>query len=321
MRSILFIIPLSILLLACNRTTNKESGQQIPYPDTANDSVHIAGAYALAPFIQTCADSFRLNDPAATIHVIPAGHDFAIHALEDDRIDLAMISRKLGQKEEQDYFALAVAKTGIVLIFNTMNPCKDQILMHGMTISDLQVAFSGKNTIFWDNLIKRGKTMPVNIYIRKDQSGAAEVLADFLFMETTEFNGTAVNGENEMIAAIQKDSMGLGFCNINDAFDLSTRDRKESLEFLPLDLNMNGSIEEREKICSNLDEFQNSICHNTYPYKLSRNLYLVAKNKPSDALTLAFLDYILSEGQRFIIPMGYSEISGSLIKYNRYLLK
>jgi phosphate transport system substrate-binding protein len=262
MRLLLIILFQSFLLLGCNRIQTTDSTQSVSEQKKLQGSLKFAGAFALAPFIQVCADSFRLANPDAVFQVNTTGHDSAIFNLESGNIDMAMISRKLGEREERDYFAMAVAKTGIVLIFNSHNPFKNEILTHGFTISDLQIAFSGNEILFWDKKIKLGKNTPVNVYIRKEQSGAAEVLADFLFMNPSDFKGIEVTGENEMIAAIQKDSLGLGFCNINDAFDLNSKERLPSLEFLPLDLNMNGSIEDREKICSNLDDFQNSLCHN-----------------------------------------------------------
>jgi len=320
MRLFILSIFLLILTISCNRIPTLDSNTPEPDQKNLQGSLKIAGAYALAPFIQSCADSFRLANPYAVFRVTATGHDSAMISLESGDIDLAMISRKLGPKEEHDFFAIAVAKTGIVMIFNSKNPVRNEILSHGLTINDLQNAFSGEDVLFWDKFIKRGKNKPVNVYIRKEQSGAAEVLADFLFMDPNDFRGIPVSGENEMIAAIQKDSLGLGFCNINDAFDLKSKERLAFLEFLPLDLNMNGTIEDREQICTNLDDFQNSICHNTYPVKLSRNLYLVAKNKPSDTLTLSFMEFVLTTGQKFILPMGYSEISESLLNYNRFLL-
>lgn len=191
---------------------------------------------------------------------------------------------------------------------------------HGLTIRDLQRIFTRPGETTWDEFLVRKDRSPLHAYTRSDPCGTAEVVADFLYLTRDDLHGIAADGEYQMIDAVLRDSLALGYCNFNEAFDLEKGVPSPGLEFLPVDLNMNGSIEPREAICSDLDGFQNSICINTYPFKFSRNLYLVALSKPQDVLAQAFLYFCLTDGQFFVKKLGYSEIPSSLIEYHLYLL-
>jgi len=318
------ILPFLCLALMASSSCLHRSGENDPgmrNKEKLSGEITITGAYALSPLIQACADSFLVQFPKAAIQVAPLGSELAIRHLANGKCDLAMVSRPISDREEENFFAVAVARTGVVMVFNTRNPYKDDLLSHGLTIQDLQQVFLGQAGKTWDDFLGKKGNAPIHSYSRQDPCGTAEIIAGFLFMNQSELKGIPVEGETLMIEAIMKDSLGLGYCNINDAFNLVTGQHLPGLEFLPVDLNMNGSIEEREQICFSLDDFQKSICNNTYPFKLSRNLYLVSLQKPEDDLTLGFINWVLTDGQSLIKKLGYSEIPESLLRYNRFLLK
>lgn len=312
--ALIFLLP---ILISCGEQADK--GASADPPSQGQPKITICGAYALAPFIQACAEDFARSRPGAEISVIPMSHDSALQMLYDRRCDVAMISRPL-KPDEEDLFAIPVAKTGVVFVFNRHNPLRSQIMLQGLTISDLQNIYTSREMKTWDAFLRNRGATDLHHYYRADPSGVGEVVARFLFLEPGEITGVAVVGENEMIRAVCLDTLGLGFCNVNEAFDLNTGQKLEDLEFLPLDLNMSRDIEDREQICTQLDDFLQSICMNTYPHKLSRNLYLVAPEKPENPLLLDFLNFMITTGQNKLAPMGYTPLPASLARYNRYLL-
>jgi phosphate transport system substrate-binding protein len=58
----------------------------------------------------------------------------------------------------------------------------------------------------------------------------------------------------------------------------------------------------------------NAINSGKYPSPPARELYLVSNGKPVTPLVRTFLEYILTDGQRFVNEAGYVRINEEKIK-------
>jgi phosphate transport system substrate-binding protein len=58
-----------------------------------------------------------------------------------------------------------------------------------------------------------------------------------------------------------------------------------------------------------------------YPSPPARDLYLVSKGKPADKLVVAFLKWVITEGQRFVPEAGYILVTPEKIKADLDKLK
>jgi phosphate transport system substrate-binding protein len=284
-------------------------------------TLRISGSYALLPLVRQSVEDIRQLYPGMDISLIPAGSGSAIRDLEMGRSDLALSSRQLTEKEERSGLqGIALARTGVVFIFNGQCPYRKELLESGLTISSLRKLYTSRGTVTWDELLFMKATVPVNAYHRSDSAGAAEVAARFLYLEPGEMQGKGVNGEYQMIEAVRQDIHGIGYANINDVFDLATGERLPGIDFLPVDLNDNRRIEQREEICSKLSDFQTSVCNYSYPYLLTRNLFIVYRKKDLDRVEKAFILWILEKERENVDRLGYSKISESLEDYNLFIL-
>ena len=88
-------------------------------------------------------------------------------------------------------------------------------------------------------------------------------------------------------------------------YDLSSRKPFAGIEVIPIDLNNNGKIDPDENFYGTLDEIMKAINDGKYPSPPARDLYLVSKGKPADKLVVAFLEWILTEGQKYVPEAGY----------------
>jgi len=102
--------------------------------------------------------------------------------------------------------------------------------------------------------------------------------------------------------------MGIGFNNIGYAYDLATGKQVEGLLVVPIDLNENGMVDGDENFYSTKVEITRAIASGKYPSPPARDLYLVT-NKQFSGLTLVFVRWILTDGQKFVDPMGYIVLS------------
>ena len=57
----------------------------------------------------------------------------------------------------------------------------------------------------------------------------------------------------------------------------------------------------------------NAIAQGIYPSPPARELYLVSKGKPENPCVLAFLKWILGEGQKYVSVAGYVPLGQEVI--------
>jgi phosphate transport system substrate-binding protein len=114
--------------------------------------------------------------------------------------------------------------------------------------------------------------------------------------------------------AVSKDPLAIGFNNINFVYDNKTRKPVPGLLPCPIDINGNRTVEPAENVYATLDVIDDAILSGAFPSPPARALYLVTKNKPTDPLVLAFLKWVLSDGQKFVDEAGYVKLPADMLK-------
>ena len=312
-------ILLAVALIAgCESPVKKELGES----QSGNPVILIEGSYALVPFIRECGLGFNAVQADPLVKVSPAGSGIAIHRLQRGEIDIALVSRPLTSEEENaGLLAYAVARTGVVVIINSGNPQIDRIFSHGLSTADLRKIFTSSQTHYWKDFLVTQDEFPVHHYHRADSSGAAELFSGFLYIDPYEMQGFPVIGEDQMVRAVQEDEYGIGYANVSDVFDLETGEVRPGLALMPVDLDENGSIEPREALCTKLSDFQDAICKTTYPYLLSRNLYMVVTDRRGQGAIGEFIEWVVRNGAEIADKQGYAPVPSSLADYNLYRLE
>jgi phosphate transport system substrate-binding protein len=126
--------------------------------------------------------------------------------------------------------------------------------------------------------------------------------------------GTGVFGDPGIAEAVKNDELGIGFNNVIYIYDINSRKKYEGLEVIPIDINNNGTIDKEENIYSNLDTICAAIRAGIYPSPPARDLYFVSKGKPNDKVVITFLNWILTEGQKYVGETGYVQLDEEKIK-------
>ena len=108
---------------------------------------------------------------------------------------------------------------------------------------------------------------------------------------------------------------GVGFNNINYAYDPTTGIPIEGITIIPLDLNENGVIDPNEDFYSSRGELMEAIANGIYPSPPARELNLVTKDEFSGA-TKEFVRWILTDGQKYVEETGYIPLSQGIIEEN-----
>ena len=145
----------------------------------------------------------------------------------------------------------------------------------------------------------------LHVYTRSDACGAAQTWAEYLGNYYQEdLAGTAVYGDPGLAEAVKKDPLGIGFNNLNYAYDMETGEPISGLRVVPIDVNENGRIDADEDFYATKAELTNAIALGRYPSPPAREEHLVTKTEFT-GITREFVKWILTDGQQYVSEVGY----------------
>lgn len=269
--------------------------------------ISLSGAFALYPLAVKWAEEFKKQHPNVKIDVSGGGAGKGITDALAKVVDLGMVSREIKPEEvAKGAWFVAVAKDAVVPTINAKNPKIKELLAKGLTQAAATKIFVSGEFKTWGNVLGVNSNIPIHLYNRSDACGAGETWAKYLGgKKQEELLGTGVFGDPGVASAIQKDPLGLGYNNIAYAYDFKTKRPNPGILVLPIDVNNNGKIDAAENFYGTSTQLIAAIADGKYPSPPARDLYLVSNGKPTNPVVVAFLKFILTEGQKYNVPNGY----------------
>jgi phosphate transport system substrate-binding protein len=108
-------------------------------------------------------------------------------------------------------------------------------------------------------------TDEIHVYTRSDACGAGEMWAKFSGGNVQDdLKGIGINGEPALVDTVSKDSLGIGYSNLNSVFDLSSGNIVAGIIVPPIDINANGQADPEEVYKVKADAFK-AVAEGTYP--------------------------------------------------------
>lgn len=318
MKTIHFIVLAgAVLLLSCSGKSKQEPASA----DGLSGEIQLSGAFALYPMAVKWADEFKKLHPNVRIDVSGGGAGKGMTDALAGVVDLGMVSREIYPEEKaKGAFAIAVVKDAVVPTINANNPESANIKRIGLKKEVAQRLWNNEITT-WGGILGTDSKIPVHVFTRSDACGAAETFAAWLGRKQENLRATAVFGDPGVASAVQKDRVGIGYNNIAYAYDQKTKKPFEGLSIIPLDTNGNGHIDPEEDFYGSTESLIAAINDGRYPSPPARDLYLVAKSKPTKPEVIEFLKYILTEGQKYAGETGYIGLSQEKLKAETENLK
>ncbi len=273
--------------------------------------ISISGAWALYPMALKWAEEFQKAYPGVKIDVQAGGAGKGIADALAGMVDFGMVSRDVHPQEvEKGALPIAVTKDGVVATVNEKNPFLNMILKKGLTKSQFTDIWITGETKTWGQVLATQDKAAVHIFTRSDACGAAETWAAYLGKRQEDLGGVGVYGDPGLADAVRRDPLGIGYNNINFAYDAKNLKPVKGIVIVPIDFDGNGKIDERESVYATRDDITQAIANNVYPSPPARDLYLVAKGKPAKKAALEFVRWVLMEGQKYVSETGYIPLSG-----------
>jgi len=311
--SIISVLFITVFLNGCGQSSNNPNDRK---NDPLKGKITISGAFALYPLTVKWGEEFRKIHPNVTINISAGGAGKGMADALSRMVDLGMYSKEVSPEEKaKGAWSIAVARDAVLPTINSANPVLKELKAHGLTREKLSSVFLSGEVKTWGNLTGTKNNVAVQPFTRSDACGASEMWAKYLGKKKQEdLLGLGVNGDPGVADAVRKNPSGIGYNNLNFIYDMQTRKVYSGLEVVPIDINENGIIDPDENFYANLDEVMKAIKGGIYPSPPARDLYFVAAGKPVNKTVLVFLQWVMTEGQKYLTEAGYVTVSDEKLK-------
>lgn len=299
--------------LACPSVLHAEKAY--PAGEDLSGTITVSGAWALYPMMVRWAEEFQKIHPKVKIDVSAGGAGKGVADSLARIVDIGMVSREIYPEEiSKGAWWVSVTKDAVVPTCNEKNPLIGEILRKGARKEHFVGIWITKAVTKWGELAGSEAPYAISVYTRSDACGAAETWAKYLGEKQEGLLGIGVYGDPGLAQAVQNDELGIGYNNINYAYDAKTKRQIKGIAVLPIDLNGNGAIDADEKFYDTRYALATAIAAGKYPSPPTRELNLVSGGKPEKKEVTAFIHWILTDGQRYVPEAGYINLTEEKLK-------
>lgn len=239
-----------------------------------NDSqrtVNVVGSTSIQPFAELLAQEYNKKNPVQRIEVQGGGSTAGLQAVTNGLADIGMCSRSLNPDEAQQFSQIILARDGLAIVVNPVNPVK------GLTVEQIRGIFSGRIKD-WKEV--GGQAGPIRLITREEGSGTRESFVHLVMGKENITHVALTQESNGAVKALVKgDPAAIGYM---------------SLGLVGKELN-DVSVDGAEPNAKNVLAGE---------YKLVRPFLFVTKGTVRPGAT-KFIDYVLSpEGQKILEAEG-----------------
>jgi phosphate transport system substrate-binding protein len=269
-------------------------------------TISASGAFALYPMMQRWGDEFHTLHPNVQFDISAGGAGKGMTDALAGAVNIGMVSRSVHQEEiDKGAFWVAVAMDAVLPTINANNPYLARIQAQGVPSATFEAIWLGRITTWGQVIGDDSVTDPIHVYTRSDACGAAEMWAAYIGgYKQEDLQGVGVDADPGLATAVIQDKLGIGYNNLNFAYDANTGEPVAGLAIIPLDINANGQLDADENFYAVKADVMAAIKDGRYPRPPARALNLVTLDKPT-GLTKTFIEWVLTDGQAFVEETGY----------------
>jgi len=263
--------------------------------NAVNETIVISGTRFTYPLIEKWIAEYAKVNPTATIRL-------AAKSEIPGSVDLNIIAHQPSKEElRADKDILYAGRYGLLPVTNINNPILISIRKKGFNKKDIDKLFFEVVNYEDETAVEKPKYR-ATIYARDNKACASTALANYYGHVSSEIRGKKVLGDDIFLnSAIRKDTIGITFNNLGYLFDVNSRNLKDGIALLPLDLRK----ETKGITTGNLDEVI-SVLETTrveaIPVEKFGFVYSTqnVRKEVSD-----FLRWVLADGQKFNHAEGF----------------
>lgn len=263
--------------------------------NAAKEPVVISGTKFTYPLIEKWIAEYQKVNPNANIKL-------AAKANAGQTADLNIIAHQPAQNELQANQEIIYAgRYALLPVTNNNNPILAAVAKKGLNKKELDKLFFEVVDYDSDEPAQKSKYR-ANIYARDNQACASTTLAGYFGHQSSEIRGKKVFGDDiYLLSAIKKDSIGLTYNNLGYLYDINSRNLKEGIALLPLDLKKDAKTIQS----GNLDDVLNVLEATKVETVPVERIGFVYSQQNARKEVAEFLKWVLSDGQKFNHDKGF----------------
>lgn len=263
--------------------------------NATKEPVVISGTKFTYPLIEKWIAEYQKVNPNANIKL-------AAKANAAQPADLNVIAHQPAQNELQPNQEIIYAgRYALLPVTNNNNPILVDAAKKGLNKKELDKLFFEVIDYDSDEPVQKSK-FKANIYSRENQACASAALAGYFGHKSSEIRGKKVFGDDiYLLSAIKKDSIGLTYNNLGYLYDVNSRNLKEGIALLPIDLKK----EAKPILSGNLDEVLNVLEANRVETVPVEKIGFVYSEQNARKEVSEFLKWLLTDGQKFNHDKGF----------------
>ncbi|PIQ33584.1 MAG: hypothetical protein COW63_05290 [Bacteroidetes bacterium CG18_big_fil_WC_8_21_14_2_50_41_14] len=202
---------------------------------------------------------------------------------------------------------LAIGRDIVVPIMSADNQFISEISQRGISPEKFAEVLTDTSNQTWGNVLNSDQSTLIKSYCLVEGS-IRSYLAEFIKTSSQNIDIQEVAGIDELLNEIQNDKNAIGFCRLVDILDDNSQEIVQGISLIPIDMNGNQKVDFFEDIYHNSTDLARGIWIGKYPKALFHSIYSVAGTQPTGSNELAFLNWILTDGQQYLYTNGYSEL-------------
>ena len=281
-----------------------DNPKDIPANQAGNNAVKVLSSPDLYPLSLNLVNEFNKMNPSAGISLDQIG-DNKTQPVEY----LSLVSdQNKGSVNDQLKWKMVIGREVVVPVVNARNPMLGLLYTHGISPQKFAQLIREPSKMNWSSIVANGQMESIQLII-PDNKEIISCLGEFTKVSVNEISGKLTGKTEDVFAAVQKDIFAIGFSTLNALKTYSQQSGNDNIRLLPVDKNGNGRMDTFENIYRNTDEFTHGVWIGKYPAALSECIYAVAPAKPTNQIELAFLTWVLAEGQSLMNANGYCELA------------
>lgn len=300
------ILIIALFFISCSIANSKEEEIRTKSPE--NIAFNVYTSPDLYNLTLKWVEEYGKLDPTLKINVIKSADNHIPEMLNEGAGIGFTADESFAHLNGQSIWNMVVGRDVIVPVMNINNPLVEEICRKGITPKGLLSVLENAEKQSWDMLLGNtlnNSAIPLNCYMANDpsvQSGVGN------FLNNNQVSGFKLVQPEELISIIQKEPAAFGFCRLIQIIDPANPHFIDRVKLVPIDKNGNGKIDYMEDIYNDLQTFSRGVWIGKYPQALSGTVYSVSSVKPENEAEVAFLKWVLTDGQQFLSTNGYCEL-------------
>lgn len=232
-------------------------------------------------------------------------------SIKETDCDFYLVSENLlCEPIEDSIWKIPLMREGIIPVISDKNPNLEKLLEYGMNKETLKSVFTGQFQT-WGEIPGIESKEDIKVFLPERGIGSNKKWANFIGVDVDMLQGERFSEKETLLELFREDPHMIGILNACCAYDPVTFESLEGIIALPIDLNDNGRIDDKEELYDDLCSVERAVYLGAFPSELCNCIFLISSKSTLRPEQIVFIKWLLTSGQKSVVKMGFSKIRNS----------